>query len=266
MLTSTFCCFEGLTSSAERRLWGSGCLGWRDLLVLNQPVLSAGKLGKVRAQIRQAEVALESGLADWFLNRLKPPDSIRVLPHFLEGSGYLDIETTGLGRADRVTTVALYTGRRKRCYVRGRNLDDLLRELRKISLLITYNGSSFDLPRLRKEFRIDLAIPHLDLRPCLDSLGYRGGLKRCEALMGIERPGDEAQSGLAALDLWSRYEEEGDEAFLLHLLRYNLRDVLSLELLAVRVYNLVMGSHPGAMHLPVPRQPSLDLLELQDVL
>jgi hypothetical protein len=255
-----------LTVSSERRLWGSGCLEWRELLVLDQPSLSTGKLEKVRMQIRQAEVALEAGLADWFLNRLRPPDTIRVLPHFREGAGYLDIETTGLGRRDYVTTVALSVGGRRRCYVRGRNLDELLRDLTDVSLLVTYNGASFDLPRLRSEFRIDLGIPHLDLRPCLEALGYKGGLKRCEELMGIGRSGDEVLTGRDAVELWERYRESGDEELLLRLLRYNLRDVLSLEVLAVKVFNLVAGSFPRPARLPLPKPPDPETLALHDVL
>lgn len=266
MLTNTFCCFKGLTVSAERRLWSSGCLEWNSLLVLDPPALSERKLAKVRAQILQAEFALEAGLPDWFLNRLKPPDTIRVLPHFKRSTGYLDIETTGLDRTDRLTTISLSIDGNRRCYVRGRNLNDFLCVIKRISLLVTYNGASFDLPWLRKEFGIDLPIPHIDLRFCLEALGYKGGLKRCEELLGVKRPVDEAKSGIDAIDLWERYEETNDDGLLLRLLKYNLRDVLSLEVLAIKVYNLVMSSFPQPLHLPYPELPDLDELDLHVVL
>lgn len=266
MLTNTFCCFDGLKTSAERRLWGSGCLEWRELLAVNQSTLSSQKLANVRKQVRQAEVALESGLVDWFLIRLRPPDTIRVLPHFIDRAGFLDIETTGLERADRVTTVAFSTGGRRRCYVQGRNLDDLLRDLNNVAMFVTYNGASFDIPRLRSEFRIDLAVPHLDLRPCLEALGYRGGLKRCEEQMGIVRSSEAALTGRDAVELWGRYQEQGDEETLLRLLRYNLRDVLSLEILAIKVFNLVAGSFPKPVRLRLPKQPDPEALHLYDVL
>jgi hypothetical protein len=266
MLTNTFCCFDGLTVSAERRLWSAGCLEWRELLVLDQPSLSASKLARVRAEVRQAEIALEVGLADWFLNRLRPPETIRVLPHFFEGAGFLDIETTGLGRTDRITTVVLSVGGTRRCYVRGRNLDELLRHLKDVSLLVTYNGAGFDVPRLRSEFRIDLPVPNLDLRPCLEALGYKGGLKRCEELMGITRTGETALTGRDAVELWDHYQAQGDEDSLLRLLRYNLHDVLSLETLAVKVFNRVVRGFPRGHVLPLPRQPDPETFTLRDVL
>jgi len=247
MLTNTFCCFDGLTVSAERRLWSSGCLEWRELLLLDQPALTSGKLAKVRKQIHQAELALEAGLADWFLNRLRAPDSIRVLPHFLKRTGFLDIETTGLDRRDRITTVALSVNGIRRCYVRGENLDEFLRDVEGLSLLITFNGTSFDLPRLRSEFRIDLAQPHIDLRFCLEALGFKGGLKRCEELLGIRRRTEFALTGLDAVHLWRQYEKCGDPDVLSQLIKYNLSDVISLEILAATVFDLVRSSFPGRL-------------------
>ena len=211
MLTNTFCCFDGLTALSERRLWIKGCLEWRELLHLNQSVLSKNKLEKVRTQVHQAMMALEAGMADWFLNRLRPPDTVRILPHFINTAGYLDIETTGLTKDDHITTVTLSHNGRCQCYVYGLNLDKLLQNLSGISLLVTYNGTNFDLPRIRKAFHIDINIPHLDLRPCLEAIGYRGGLKRCEELMGIERTRDESLMGIDAVELWKQYKTAGKQ-------------------------------------------------------
>ncbi len=264
MLTQTFCCFDGISASGERRLWSQACLEWRDLLVLEPAALSRGKLARVREQIAQAEVALSAGCLDYFLNRLSNPDKVRVLPHVLEAAGFLDIETSGLGADAEVTTVALVCGGRPRIYIRGRNLDNLLRDLADVRLLVTYNGSSFDLPRLRKAFRIDLAVPHLDLRYVLEALGYRGGLKRCEHQLGVRRDG-EALTGADAVVLWESYQA-GDEEALETLVRYNLQDAVSLQVLAVKAYNLVMGSHPRPKRLHMPRAIHLDRIGLEEAL
>lgn len=266
MLTATFCCFRGVSTSAERKLWEGSCLSWREILVLQPPAFSSAKLARVRRQVSEADVALECGFADYFLNRLTPPDTIRVLPHFLSSVGYLDVETTGLRPADSITTIALHGSRGTRCFVKGQNSVDFLREVRGLSLLVTYNGGNFDLPRLRREFGINLGTPHLDLRPCFQALGYSGSLKRCEELMGIHRPVEEALSGREAVELWRLYEATGDEAALLRLVRYNLRDAMSLELLAVELYNQVMASHPTCARLSRPIQPRLEALSLSSVL
>ncbi len=266
MLTSTFCCFDGVSRSAERRLWDSGCLSWNALSVLDQKAFSRSKQERVRAQIVHARRALRVGRVYYFLERLRPPDTIRILPHFLEGLGYLDVETTGLDEEARLTTVALVDSRRARCFISGFNLEKLPKALEDITLLVTYNGEAFDLPIIRRELRIALEPPHLDLRPCLESLGYRGGLKRCEELAGIERETEERLTGQDAVALWSRHCKDGDDDALVRLVRYNLRDALSLEELAVKVYNEVMSSYPRAIALSIPAHRSTETLTLEDVL
>jgi uncharacterized protein YprB with RNaseH-like and TPR domain len=200
MLTGTFCCFRGVSASAERRLWEEGCSSWKALLITRPRAFSPGRLARVRRQVIDAQVALESGLADYFLNRLAPPDTIRVLPHFLSNVGYLDIETTGLRPSDRITTVALYGPQGIRSFVTGRNMVDFLREVKQLSLVVTYNGTAFDLPRIRREFGIDMVTPHLDLKPCLDALGYRRGLKACEVLLRMRQRGEPEMTGHEAAE------------------------------------------------------------------
>lgn len=266
MLTSSFCVFDGLSASAERRLWRSGCLSWRALERLETPYLSPRKLNLVRAQISEATEALDVGRASYFLDRLEPPDDLRVLPHFSSSTGYLDIETTGLSESDEVTTVALYLGGRARCFVRDLNLDQFPEALVEVAVLITFNGESFDLPRLRQTFGLELSVPHIDLRRSLAELGYRGGLKSCEKALKIPIQLAERGDGATAVKLWQHYEASGDRSALLKLLRYNLQDTLSLEHLAAKGYHLVMSSFPLPLHCPPPPQPQLPNLRLDSVL
>ena len=65
-------------------------------------------------------------------------------------------------------------------------------------MLVTFNGSQFDVPFLRAHFpkaRLDQA--HIDLRFALASLGYRGGLKVVEQTLGLRR--DPAIQGMDGL-------------------------------------------------------------------
>jgi len=262
MLTASFCCFKGISKQAEERLWHAGVLGWREILLLGTSVLSERKLNSLCLQIREAMVALESGAIDYFVNRLNPPDTIRALPHFLSRLAYIDIETTGLSKRDYITSIAVYYKGEVKCFIRGRNLSEFIREIQGIDLLLTYNGKRFDLPRIRKEFKIDLAMPNIDLRDCLVAMGYRGGLKQSERLLGIKRQVEAGLSGLDAVELWNRYLK-GDKYALNKLVRYNLQDVLVLEQIAIELYNQVMSVHPESPRLRQVRQP--DLVEL-DVL
>jgi uncharacterized protein len=265
VLTSSFCCFKGLSLAAERRLWQSGCLSWQELLLLDRPVFSQGKHELLKAQIQQAKRALELELWDYFLNRLTASESVRLLPHVLERVGYLDIETTGLSARDVVTTIALIRSGEPRCFVRGINLDNFLGELPHLSLLVTYNGRSFDLPRLRALFGIDLALPHIDLMPCLRAHGYRGGQKKCEELLGLRRPEGISQDGKEAVKLWARYEREGDTESLLRLVRYNIQDALALEILACEAYDRSMSGFPIVTKLQRPATRDVTSLTLADL-
>ena len=48
-------------------------------------------------------------------------------------------------------------------------------------LVVTFNGTSFDLPFIRRAFpNISLPAVHIDLRFVMRRLGYRGGLKKIE--------------------------------------------------------------------------------------
>jgi uncharacterized protein YprB with RNaseH-like and TPR domain len=249
VLTTTFCCFRGVSQAAERRLWQVGCCTWKDLMLLDQPRLSSRKLASVRQQIREAQVAFAAGMADYFLNRLSGGSQLRVLPHFLEGVGYLDIETTGLGCRDRITVIGLLTQGRLASYVRGRDLEGFLAAVSGLSLLVTYNGTQFDLPRLRQEFGIDLAAPHIDLMYCLRALGVRGGAKSCERSLGFRERPDAGLSGVDAPDLWGSYQRYDDESALMRLVRYNAEDVLALEHMALRAYNIETIGMPNAPRL-----------------
>lgn len=256
MLTSTFCCFRGLGTAAEGMLWRRGCLTWHMFTHLQRPLLSAPKTGSIRNQIVEAEAALAAGLIDYFLNRLPPAHRVRVLPHVSQAIAYIDIETTGLDETDTVTTVALTDGLSVKTFVAGKNMHELLHELARAQLLVTFNGIRFDLPFLRRRFNIDLKTPHLDLMPALRALGFRGGLKQIEKQVGIRRDGSEDGDGKQAIELWKQYAA-GDQAALTNLLRYNARDALSLVTLAAMAYNHSMAHCPITTRREPPTQPDI---------
>ncbi len=244
MLTATFSCFHGLSESAELRLWQRGVLSWKQFEDSRKDWFSARKTAGVKQQIREARTALDAGLADWFLNRLKPGFRTRVYPDFKGGIRFLDIETTGLGDKAEVTTVAVYDGRRLSMFIEGLNLHAFPGLLKDAGLLVTFNGGRFDLPMLRKRFKIDLAIPHIDLMPVVKAHGYHGGLKACERKMALKRQVDGDIDGAEAVRLWHRYRKGNDTDALRLLVAYNCQDVVSLEVILRRLYNEDMSRHP----------------------
>jgi hypothetical protein len=157
---------------------------------------------------------------------------------------YLDIETTfeqsisviGIYRAD-CGTVQLVGG--------GVHDLNLYRALDGVTTIVTFNGTCFDLPVIRKRLLADLRaeFAHSDLMYVCRRRGLRGGLKVIEATLGIVR----ATAGISGWDaprLWQRYETYGDTAALKTLLHYNQEDVVNLALLeAVLNGTLAVGTH-----------------------
>ena len=238
MLRQTFLHVPGVGYRTEERLWHSGIASWDDVHGDRASSLPRHLHAILEEEITRSEVALTRGRYRYFAVRLPLREHWRAWPEFRDSVAYLDIETTGLdiGR-DALTVVGIYDGRRKRSFVRGSNLEELPSALEEARLLVTFNGSRFDLPFLRRAFpRMRLDQLHLDLVNPLHRLGYWGGLKRIERRLGIDRSDETTgMSGFDAVRLWEAYEA-GDEDALDRLLLYNLEDVVNLEPLAEFAY------------------------------
>jgi uncharacterized protein YprB with RNaseH-like and TPR domain len=143
-------------------------------------------------------------------------------------------------------------------YVYGDNLDLFARDLGKYRVLITYNGSCFDLPFIRNQFGIALDHVHIDLRYLLSSLGYRGGLKGCERSLGLDRAELNGVDGYFAVLLWYEYSKRGNMKALETLLAYNIADTVNLENLMVQTFNMKLSETPfQELKIPLPCPPAL---------
>jgi len=251
MLTRSFCCFRGLSAGAERKLWRAGCLTWEQLPLAGR-ILSPRKALDLTRQLPELKSALKGRVADCFLKRLPVGHRLRIWPEFTEGAAFLDVETTGLGRRDELTVIGLWQAGRMRHFIRGQNLCEFLEVWRKIEVLVTFNGTRFDLPVLMRTFGLTCPPPHIDLMFESKPYGYSGGLKSIERSLGIRREADEAGDGGDAVSLW-RSHEKGDTASLARLIRYNTRDVLSLVALSGILLKRSFDGYPG----PLPDSCSL---------
>jgi hypothetical protein len=239
MIKRTFIHLPGIGLGTEAQFWRQGLATWEDFLTVSRVGgLGAERLAWLKGLLQESLTHLHR--PEYFASRLPGGELWRLFHHFRARTAYLDIETTGSGWPEQaVTVVGLYDGRDLRQFVLGQNLLDFSQALADVDVLVTFNGSQFDLPVLRAAFP-DLVFPplHLDLRFILARLGHRGGLKRIEPRFGIRRAPEVAGfNGFDAVLLWQRFQR-GDRTAGKLLLQYNREDVLNLETLMERAFEL----------------------------
>jgi uncharacterized protein YprB with RNaseH-like and TPR domain len=213
--------------------------------------------------VRQSLDAAVQGNAEFFKPLLPSGDVWRLYPEFADRAVFLDIETTGLsGYCDQVTVIGALSRAGLALFLQGMNLHEFPAYIAQFPLLVSFNGTQFDVPFLRAHFpQARLDQPHIDLRFVLASLGYRGGLKVVEKTLGLRRDlMIQGVDGFEAVYLWHRYRR-GDQAALEKLVLYNLTDVVNLvELVetAVRLKRRLVA-FPGELPEVKPRAvPQLD--------
>ena len=210
-----------------------GIRSWNDV-IRHAAKIPQGIRSNLLSESRRALVALDENDIGYFVRQLCPQDKWRILVEFFDQTSYFDIETSGLEIDASITVIVCWHRRRLHTFVEHENLDDFLDLLDDVSLLASFNGASFDVPRVLDAFHIpSLPCPHLDLRwPCYHS-GLTGGLKSIERRLQIARPDDLGHTdGELAIQLWSDWRERKDTAARDHLIRYCAADVLTLVMLA----------------------------------
>lgn len=151
---------------------------------------------------------------------------------------YLDIETTGLSR-DYCEITVIGVGLENSSNVKViQLLEDsltgyhLLKALKGVDEIYTYNGSRFDLPFIKASAGVDLKqeFVHTDLMYACWKQKLKGGLKAVERRIGIKRKLPWI-NGYMAVKLWWRYYNNNDRRALRTLLEYNTEDVVNLRTL-----------------------------------
>jgi len=241
MLRNSFVILDGVGHVREASMWREGIASW-DQFLREERLRGVSRERKLSmdAQLISAAERLERQDAGYFDARLKACDKWRCFGELSSSAMYLDIETTGISTSSPVTVVGMFDGVRQHSLVRGQNLtrSNLAGLLSAASMIVTYNGSAFDLPVLEAQFPGVLPrVPHVDLRHPLRRLGLSGGLKRVERELGILRDERvEYMTGEDAAYLWRLWERQGNRNALSLLLEYNSEDCKNLRPLMVYAY------------------------------
>lgn len=242
MIRHTFSILSGVGEKIERRLWQDGVLTWEDFLGCSGlDFVSSRRKSLYDEALLMASARLREEDSAYFRDRLRIREHWRLFDFFRESAVCLDIETNGYPpeRGGAPTVVGLYDGRSYRCLIQGEGLTagGLMELLSEYKYLVTFFGSVFDLPFLERSLPgFAPSLPHLDLCFAARRLGMRGGLKRIETSLGIERA--EATRGMDGYDavlLWEQWALGSRDALEL-LLMYNREDTVNLMGIADTVY------------------------------
>ncbi len=241
----------GIGKKTEKNLRDHGITSWSDLLMHDKiPYLNSSKHQKIKSIIQEYQAKLRNEPAKFIESTFKQKDKFVIFGDFKDSVAYFDIETTGLTPgADHTTTIAIWNGSELKTFVNGENLHDFQAEINKYKLLVTFYGSCFDIPFLKRDLGIDFSNHyHIDLCFVLRSLGFSGGLKKIEKDFFIDRGDLVDLDGAFAVILWFKYQKLKDRKYLETLLAYNAEDVVNLEVLMYKAWKL--GKAHYGLNLP----------------
>ena len=248
MITHTFQLIPSVGAKKEQAIWETGVRSWDDFL-------ASDRVGTMRPEakergdvlITQASELLDDGNSRDLAEMLPKGEVWRMFDRFKDDAVYLDIETDGLSRDSTVTVVTVHGRGDTVTLTHGIDLgpETLADAVDGASMIVSFNGSCFDIPVLRNSFpTIDFDIPQFDLRFSSRKVGYRGGLKPLEIQLGITRSDDiEGVDGADAVRLWKMWEKHGDRDSLDILTEYNRADTVNLERIAEIIYGRLVREH-----------------------
>ncbi len=232
MIKNSFIFLEKIKRKGEENIWKQGIKDWQDFLQHKE----VNGISTVRKQyydrkIREAQQALLDNDSAYFVGKLPSVEMWRLYDYFNEECAFLDIETDSVGK---ITVVGISNYYTTNTFVKGFNLEKGLLEeqLQKFKILVTFNGGSFDLPKLKKEFGLVVSIPHIDLKPLCVNLGLKGGLKEVERILELKRP---AHLYGNPVELWKAFHASGDKEYLELLIDYNKEDIENLKRIVEQV-------------------------------
>ncbi len=232
IIKKSFIFLDKIGAKKEQGIWSRGIMDW-DSFVKAESVKGISKKAKAyyNRKLVQASKALVKNNSSFFMG-MPSREMWRLYSAFKDSAVFIDIEATGVTNKDSIFSVSIYNGLETKTMVKGINLDfdALKKELEKHKLIITFNGSSFDLPFIKKRHNISISVPHIDVMHVCRKIGLTGGLKAIEKRLGIKR--NRIISNLYGGDvlrLWRMFSATGDTYYLNLLTEYNEDDVLNLK-------------------------------------
>jgi len=229
---------ERVKKGVENKIHDQGIHTWDKFLETNKiKGISLARKKYYDRKILEARKALYNFNSTYFKGILPQSEYYRLYDFFKDECVFLDIETTGLDSSNNdITVFGLFDGVNTKTMIKNINFDykTLKNELKKYKLIVTFNGSSFDIPFINKIYPDLLPdIPNFDVKSVTSRLGLMGGLKEIERKLDIKRGKIvEKFYGGDALTLWKMYRVTGDDYYVNLLVEYNEEDIINLKKVA----------------------------------
>jgi uncharacterized protein YprB with RNaseH-like and TPR domain/predicted nuclease with RNAse H fold/dephospho-CoA kinase len=225
-ITSTFIHLNKIGKKSEHDLWNKKILTWDDYQnnIEKDSLFFDNTCSKLFSSIN----AYNEKNIQFFVDNLPKSDYFRLALSFPEDVLFLDIETTGLSQYyDHITMVGWSIGDKYDYFINGISKEtDLKQALSNAKIIVTFNGSIFDIPFIKKQFpNIHIPECHIDLRFFSKRIGLTGGQKKIEDEIGFKRNKSlKNTDGYMATVLWDQYKW-GKKTSLEKLIAYNHSDV-----------------------------------------
>ena len=238
MIDRCFTHCPGVGPETDRMLRLRGFHNWEQC-IRNRNILPLGESRKSSfiMSLEESMSAMHDNDIGFFVKKFPVREHWRILATWFEDATFFDIETTGLSRYySECSVITAYSQGEMHLFLYDENLDGFLDLVSGSRLLVSFNGTCFDLPFLEKTFSIpEIDCPHVDLRWVAYHCGMRGGLKTIERKMNYTRPEEIADiTGFEAVDLFYRWQ--GGETRAMELLAgYCMADTVSTMLIAEKI-------------------------------
>lgn len=176
------------------------------------------------------------------------------------GPMYLDIETTAAPSKSyaEISSIVWWCDNKWHSWVNGKDCPEkFIMYWTNTPQLITFNGKTFDEPKIINQFGVNPHPNHIDTLHKSKECGLKGGLKEISETCNFPRPPElDKVDGAVAIKLWKRFLYDDAEADLQNLLYYNAWDVV----LTYSLHCHCKEEEPAPIHDTIPFTLNKELL------
>tara|TARA_Y100000310_G_C20570828_1_gene757925 strand:- start:130 stop:765 length:636 start_codon:yes stop_codon:yes gene_type:complete len=195
MIRKSFIFLDKISFKTEQNIWQQDINDW-DIFLKTKKIKGISSLRKhyYDRQIQEAKKQLFKENSTYFTTLLPKKETWRLYQYFKEETCFLDVEVDSQGK---IILLGIADNDQTKILIKNVNLEPetTQTELNKYKLIITFNGSSFDLPKLKKQLK----------------------LNRPQNLKG------------SPVGLWKTFHASGDQEWLDLLIDYNKEDIENLQ-------------------------------------